>query len=488
MLEFILIVYILALVIIFAYAVNSFFLLIYYRQKINYEPPKKTNLKLKYVTIQLPIYNEYYVVERLINSVCSIDYLRDFLEIQILDDSTDETKDLIDEIVAKKKADGFDIKVIRRKNRKGYKAGALKHGLQFAKGDFIAIFDADFVPETDFLKRTLPYFSSPEIGMVQTRWGHLNEDFSILTKLQAVALNNHFVIEQTVRNRKGYFINFNGTGGVWRKKCIIEAGNWHEDTIAEDVDLSYRAQLKGWKFVYLNNYETKAELPAEINALKTQQHRWTKGTAQAARKLLPVIWRAELPVQTKLQATFHLTAHFVFPLILGLAVLTVPSLLIKTEGVYQMYFQIASFFILSLFLSFLFFLYAQKDAGENWKKKILLFPLFLSGSMGLALNNTKALFEGLFRNDNKFVRTPKFGDKLAKEEIFKNKYLAFDKLDFVIIAEFALAAYSFVAILIAILRKEYSAIPFTLFYLFGFGSIFYLSFKTNFIQKKRKAS
>ncbi len=480
-----LIIYLLLLSLISLYAINSFFLLIQYRKKRNVPLPQSETLKLKYVTVQLPIYNELYVVERLINAVCSLDYPRDYLEIQVLDDSDDETRERIDKIVKEKRQKGYDIKTIRRKERRGYKAGALKYGLNFAKGDFIAIFDADFVPSPDFLKRTLPYFVSPKIGMVQTRWGHLNENYSLLTQLQALALNNHFVIEQTVRNRKGLFINFNGTGGIWRKECILDAGNWHDDTIAEDVDLSYRAQLRGWKFVYLNNYETKAELPAEINALKSQQYRWTKGTVQAAKKLLPVIWKENLPFVVKLQATFHLTAHVVFPLILALTVAALPVLLLKTENVYQMYFNVASLFLISLFFSFMFFLYAQKELYAEWKKKVLLFPLFLSGSMGLALNNTKAFLEGLFYDDNVFVRTPKFGISDKGEDYSNKKYVTKAKLNFVTLSELFLSLYSLVSVILAIYFGEYSAVTFGLIYLFGFGSIFYLSVKTNFLQRKR---
>ncbi len=322
--------------------------------------------------------------------------------------------------------------------------------------------------------------------MVQTRWGHLNENFSILTKIQAFALNNHFVIEQTVRNRNGFFINFNGTGGVWRKQCIFDAGNWHSDTLAEDVDISYRAQMKGWKFVYLNNFETKAELPAEINSLKTQQFRWTKGTVQAAIKLLPQIWKENLPLKIKLQATFHLTTHLIFPVILSLGTLAVPILLLKTETVYNIYFNIAGFFILSLFFSFLFFLYAQKELYSNWIDKIFYFPVFLAGSMGLAINNTIAFIEGLLGKESSFERTPKFGDLTNKVNLGKNKYIRSNKIDFVTISEFVFAFYSLIAIFLAIVEKEYSAIPISLVYFFGFASVFYLSVKINFNNRKRR--
>ncbi len=476
------------LFILFIYSINSLLLLIYYRKKRNNEPMKSSVLDFKRVTIQLPIFNEMYVAERLIKAVCEIEYPKNLLEIQVLDDSTDETKEIIDRIVKLKSSEGFNIKTIRRKNRTGYKAGALKNGLLTASGDFIAIFDADFIPAPDFLLKTLPYFHSEKTGMVQTRWGHLNENFSFLTMLQALALNGHFVIEQTVRNKKGFFINFNGTGGVWRKSCIVDAGNWHEDTVAEDVDLSYRAQLKGWSFVYLNNYTTQAELPVEMNALKTQQYRWTKGTVQAARKLLPQLWRSNEPLEVKLQGTFHLTSSFVFPFILMLGIFTLPMVLLKSLHVFNDYFNFLSFFVVSLFASFTFYLYAQKEIYTNWKKKILLFPLFLIGSMGFAINNTKAVIEGLFSNNNEFVRTPKFNITQKEDSFFDKKYSSDKKISSITIFELFLAFYSFISILVAINLKEYSAIPFALMYFLGFTIIFYLSFKSNYIQKRWRKS
>lgn len=259
------------------FASHGIVMLFYHKKYIENIPTSDDKIELnKKVTIQLPLYNEQYVTERLIEAVCKIEYPRSLLEIQVLDDSTDDTVEIVHKLVIAKEKDGFDIKQIRRSERKGYKAGALKEGLHTAKGELIAIFDADFVPKPDFLKNTLKYFTNPNIGMVQTRWEHLNEDYSILTRIQALALNGHFVMEQPIRNRAGFFINFNGTGGVWRKECIENAGNWNDDTITEDLDLSYRAQLKGWKFVYLRDVTTPAELPSEMNALKAQQFRWTK--------------------------------------------------------------------------------------------------------------------------------------------------------------------------------------------------------------------
>src|SRR5690606_33350514 len=264
---------------------------------------------------------------------------------------TDETVDIVANIVAKKKAEGFDISHIRRGSRKGFKAGALKEGLKTAKGEYIAIFDADFIPHKDFLKKTLSFFSDSKVGMVQTRWEHINGDYSILTKAQALALDGHFVIEQTVRNKAGFFINFNGTGGVWKKACIEDAGNWHDDTLTEDLDLSYRAQLNGWRFVFLKDFTSPAELPSEINALKVQQWRWTKAAVERAKKILPQVWKSKIPLRVKLQSTFHLTNNLVFPFILLAAILNVPLIFIKNSGSHEAYFAIMSLFVLAFISS-----------------------------------------------------------------------------------------------------------------------------------------
>ncbi len=476
--EIILIVYIISLTVLLIFASHGFVML-YYHRKYGIKPPKeiKDFTPVDVVTIQLPIYNEYYVAERLIDKVCEIDYPRELLEIQVLDDSTDETVGLIKRLVKEKRAKGFDIKHIHRENRKGFKAGALKEGLKSARGKFIAIFDADFLPKKDFLKKTLPHFFSPEIGLVQTRWEHLNEDYSLLTKIQALALNGHFVIEQTVRNQSGFFINFNGTGGVWKKECIEDAGNWHDDTLTEDLDLSYRAQMKGWKFVYLRDFTTPAELPAEMNALKAQQYRWTKGAIETAKKLLPTVWKEKLPLRVKLQATFHLTNNLVFPFILLAGILNVPLIFIKNSGPWDMFFNFMSVFIVAFISSFMFYLYAQKDIYPDWEKRIALFPVFMAGSMGLAVNNTKAVFEGFFGRKSEFVRTPKFKIESKKDSIFHNKYIKSIKPDSSAFVELILAFYCLVGVLASLYFLELASLPFNLMFFFGFASISYLSLK-----------
>lgn len=482
--EIVLIVYILIMSIILIFASHGIIMLFYHRKYIKNIPQSLDTLSLdKIVTIQLPLYNELYVVERLINSVCKIEYPKDKLEIQVLDDSTDETVNLVSKLVKQKQKEGFDIHHIRRGSRIGFKAGALKEGLKTAKGELIAIFDADFVPQSDFLMNTLRYFTNEKIGMVQTRWEHLNEDFSILTKIQALALNGHFVMEQPIRNRAGFFINFNGTGGVWRKECIEDAGNWQDDTITEDLDLSYRAQLNGWKFVYLRDFTTPAELPSEMNALKAQQFRWTKGAIETAKKLLPLVWKSKIPLRIKLQSTFHLTNNIVFPFILLVGILNVPLIFIKNAGPYSMFFNIMSIFVVAFISSFLFYLYAQKDVYNDWRKRITLFPLFMAGSMGLAVNNSKAVVEGLLDRKSEFVRTPKF--KIVNKTdsfVSKKNYRSRSKLNSTLIIELVLAVYCLIGVFASIYFMEIAALPFHLMFFFGFASVASLSIKHSFLQ------
>jgi len=424
-----------------------------------------------------------YVIERLINSVCEIDYPKDKMEIQVLDDSTDETTSIVARVVEEKKKLGFDISHVRRGTREGYKAGALKEGMKIAKGEFIAIFDADFIPQKEFLKKTLSYFTDDKVGMVQSRWEHLNGDYSIITKAQALALDGHFVIEQTVRNKSGFFINFNGTGGVWRKKCIEDAGNWHADTLTEDLDLSYRAQLIGWRFVFLKDFTSPAELPSEINALKAQQFRWTKGAVETAKKILPLVWKSKVPLRVKLQSTFHLTNNLVFPFILLAAILNVPLIFIKNSGAHEIYFAIMSLFVLAFVSSFLFYMYSQKDIRTDWRKRIVLFPLFMAGSMGLAVNNSRAVFEGLMNRKSEFVRTPKFKQESDKDTFVGNKYLS-KKLGLSVFVEAVLAVYCFIGVLSSIYFMELASIPFQVLFTLGFSFIAYTSIKHAYATKK----
>jgi len=484
--QFILITYIISLSILFFFGAHGF-VMVYHYYKHRHEQDRDLPMTdIPMVTVQLPIFNEMYVVRRLIDSSCGIDYPKNKLEIQVLDDSTDETVDLVSSIVKEKKEQGHLIHHVRRADRKGFKAGALKEGLRTAKGDFIAIFDADFLPRSEFLNKTIPYFySNPKIGMVQTRWEHLNGDYSLMTRTQAMALDGHFVIEQNMRNKAGYFINFNGTGGVWRKECILDAGNWQADTLTEDLDLSYRAQLKGWKFKFLRDVTSPAELPAEINALKSQQFRWTKGAIETARKLLPLVWKAKIPIRIKIHSTFHLTNNIVFPFIVLASILNVPLTFIKHGGQFNSYFDLMSIFVLAFIGSFLFYLYSQKDIYADWRRRIFLFPVFMAGSMGFAVNNSKAVLEGLFKRKSEFVRTPKYGIE-GKKQSWKDKKYVPVTFSWMVLVEIFLAVYCFLGVVSSLYYLEIAAVPFQLLFTAGYGFVAYLSVQQAFEARRIK--
>jgi len=448
----------------------------------NYLKRKKVQIKdsesgeLPFVTVQLPLYNEIYVAERLIDSVCALDYPKDKLEIQILDDSTDETKEICANLAKEYKSKGYNIDTIYRENREGFKSGALRYGLTKAKGKFIAIFDADFLPEKDFLLNTINYFKDKKIGMVQTRWEHLNEEYSYLTKTQAFGLAGHFIIEQNGRNNAGLFINFNGTAGIWRKSCIEDAGNWQDDTLTEDLDLSYRAQLKGWKFLFLNDVVTPSELPAEVNALKSQQYRWTKGAIETALKILPKVWKSNIPLKLKFHSTFHLTNNFVYPFIFILALLNLPLIMIKnTLPESKIYFFIFSFFLVSFLISFVFYAISQKMIYKDWIKRLFIFPIFMSGTMGFSINNSRAVFSALFNKKSPFERTPKYhltGNKgKLNFKIYKTR------IDKMVLLEIIMAIYSLVSVGVALYYLEIGIIPFMMMFFFGYSLIAYLSIK-----------
>ncbi|MCF6270869.1 MAG: glycosyltransferase [Melioribacteraceae bacterium] len=478
--ELILILYTFSLTILLIFSSNGFIML-YYNNKFKRKFFTETSIdKSKIVTIQLPLFNEMNVAERLINAVCKIDYPKSSLEIQVLDDSTDETSKIVSELVKLRKSEGYNIKHIQRDKRTGYKAGALKDGLQKANGEFIAIFDADFIPQANFLQKTLPRFHSKNIGMVQTRWEHLNETSSLLTKVQAFALNGHFVIEQEVRNKSGFFINFNGTGGIWRKECIVDAGNWQADTLTEDLDLSFRAQIKGWRFIYLKDVTTPAELPSEISSLKTQQFRWTKGSIETAKKLLPTIWSSKLNLRIKLYSTFHLTNNFIFPFVLLIGLLNVPLLFIKNGGEFNSIINFMSLFILAFISTFFLYILAQKGIHKNWIKRGLIFPVFISGTMGMAINNSRAVLEGLLNKKSEFIRTPKFSSN--KDIVNQKKYLTTPKISFQLLLEILFTIYSLAGVIIAIYFIEITALPFHLMFFIGFFSVSALSLKQVLIK------
>ena len=483
--EIILFTYIFSLSVLFVFGAHGF-IMIYYYLKFRSRRNQDTEILVKYpvVTVQLPIFNEMYVVRRLIEAACAMIYPKEKLEIQVLDDSTDQTLEIAASCVEKYRRHGYDIKHIRRGSREGFKAGALKEGLRTARGEFIAIFDADFVPRSDFLLKTVPHLlSDRRVGMVQTRWEHINSEYSLLTRAQAMALDGHFVIEQAVRNSVGFFINFNGTAGVWRRECIEDAGGWQADTLTEDLDLSYRAQLRGWKFKYLNHVTSPAELPSEINALKSQQFRWTKGAIETARKVLPDVWKSGLPFKTKAHATFHLTNNLVFPFIVLAGILNVPLVFIKHAGLHNHYFVFMSVFVFAFIGSFLFYLFSQKDVYKDWQRRLLLFPVFMAGSMGLAVNNSRAVVEGLFRRKSEFVRTPKYSIK-DKKDSWTNKEYVPAKINSTVIIEIALAIYCLFGVASSVYFLEIAAIPFQLLFCLGFSFVAVMSLKHAWIARQ----
>ena len=476
------ILYILSLLYIFLFSLGQLHLtLIYIRSKLKVEPATPPLEHFPAVTIQLPIYNEKYVVERLLEAVSKFNYPKDKFEVQILDDSTDETTTIIKKKIEQLTPLGLDIKIVHRPNRVGFKAGALDHAIKFSTGEFIAIFDADFIPEPDFLLKTLPYFSADNIGVVQTRWGHINKDYSILTRLQAFGLDAHFSIEQTARSSAGSYINFNGTCGVWRKKCIEDAGGWSHDTLTEDLDLSYRAQLKNWKFKYLEEVSTPGELPVIMPAIKSQQYRWNKGAAETARKIFGSVLRSDLPIKNKIHAFFHLFNSSVFVCLLAAALLSVPMLYIKkSHPNIELLFDLGIVFLGGFLSITLFYWVATKQfyLERPGKTFISLFPRFLIVSMGLSLHNGIAVLEGLIGHKTPFVRTPKFN--VLKGDSWKNNSYISTRINLLTILEGLLCLYFIFAIGVGVLLKDNGLIIFHAMLALGFGGVFYYSVKPVF--------
>lgn len=432
--------------------------------------------QLPVVTVQLPVYNEMYVVERLIEVISRFDYPKDKLEIQVLDDSTDESLVISQKKVEEISQKGIDIKLIRRPNRTGFKAGALDFGLQLAKGEFIAIFDADFVPDKDFLMKTIPAFTDDKLGVVQTRWGHLNKNYSLLTRLQAFGLDAHFSIEQSGRNFGGHFINFNGTAGVWRKSCIESAGGWQHDTLTEDLDLSYRAQIKGWKFKYLEDVVTNAELPVVMSALKNQQFRWTKGGAENFVKIgLHLLSYKNIPLKTRIHGLFHLFNSAIFLCVFATAFFSVPILFIKNQHPeYRMIFNISSLFLICTLMLMVFYWISYRDKDRGFLYFLWNFILFLATSMGMSLHNSVAVIEGYAGKKSSFVRTPKFNIISNKDQWKGNVYLL-SSINLLTIFEGLLSLYFLFAIVSSFFMKEYGLLPFHIMLFWGFGFVFWLS-------------
>lgn len=468
-----------SLLYLFLFSLGQLHLTFIYRKKEKKSRPSPPALSFTpRVTIQLPIYNEKYVVERLIEAVAEIDYPKEKLEIQVLDDSTDETSGIIYQKLEWLKTFGLDMKHLHRESRTGYKAGALKEGLESASGEFIVIFDSDFIPRPDFLKKTLPHFTEPNIGVVQTRWGHINKDYSLVTQLQAFGLDAHFSIEQSARSQAGSFINFNGTCGVWRKECIVDAGGWSADTLTEDLDLSYRAQLRGWKFIYLEDVVTPGELPVVMPVIKLQQYRWNKGGAETARKLIGRLMSSKLSATQKLHGFLHLFNSSVFVALLIAAVLSLPMLYIKNTNPGIMFlFRLGGIFLIG-FLSIAVFYWTatQRFYPQPFKKFIVLFPSFLIISMGLSLHNALAVIEGWLGIRSPFMRTPKFNIVGKRDPWLNNAYLN-SNLNMITVMEGFLSVCFIYAIVKAFQMNDMALVLFHAMLALGFGAVFLLSLK-----------
>lgn len=431
------------------------------------------------VTVQLPIFNEKYTVERLLRAVTRLDYPADRLQIQVLDDSTDDTRDLLARLVESYQSRGMDIELIHRADRTGYKAGALNYGLLTATGELIAIFDADFVPKPDWLKRTVPSFQNPELGCLQTRWGHINQQYNSLTRAEALGIDGHFIVEQTVRSKNGFFLNFNGTAGIWRRACIEDAGGWQWDTLTEDLDLSYRAQMRGWKFDYLPDVVVPAELPPHVEAYKKQQFRWAKGSFQVVRKILPSVLRANLPLSVRFMALLHLTGYFVHPLMLSILLLTLPVGLL-VPGAFKM-------FPISLIAGLgppLLYLTATATQHRSVFKRIRAFPLLVIVGFGLSLSTTIAVLEGLFSKGGAFIRTPKLNltNRAKQPQNIDRGYVA--PLSTMVWVEIALGLYALVTGVVLAPYLGWGIVPWMVIYMLGF---FYIA-GLNLIQHAPKVS
>ena len=447
-------------------------LLLYYRHKKDVPQPVGDANYLPVVTVQLAVFNEMNVIERLMDYVVKMDWPKEKLEIQVLDDSTDDTVKVASAVVDRYKALGFDIHYLHRTDRTGFKAGALSEGLKVAKGELVAMFDADFLPTEDFLRKAVPHFADGKVAFVQGCWAHLNREFSLLTQVQAILLDGHFVFEHTARNRSKAFFNFSGTAGMWRVSAIADAGGWEHDTITEDADLSYRAQLKGWRGVYLKDLVVPAELPVEVNAFKSQQHRWAKGNAQVIRKLMLTILSSKESLHTKAECWFHLTANCNYMLMVVLAVIMVPSMIIRAGTPwYVLLATDGPFFLLNAVSVGLYFGLSQREVknNKNWKRRIQFIPALMGMGIGLALNQAKAVLEGFFTDDKEFKRTPKLGVDEHGRTLNKRAYKVPKSL--VTFLELGFAIYYFAAVVVAIYIRKWASVPFLWLFFSGFAYI-----------------
>ncbi|HEX6467422.1 MAG TPA: glycosyltransferase [Terriglobales bacterium] len=463
--------YFIVLIILAGYGIHRYVLVYMYykhRKRRTEEPPSRF-AELPRVTVQLPIFNEQFVVDRLVEAICRLDYPKDKLDIQVLDDSTDETAEVAHAVVQRYAALGNPIFYLHRSNRYGFKAGALQEGLRTAKGEFVAIFDADFVPPEDWLLKVVHHFAEPQIGMVQTRWTHLNRDYSFLTNVEAILLDGHFVLEHGGRSRSDVFFNFNGTAGMWRRQAIEDAGGWEHDTLTEDTDLSYRAQLKGWKFKYLQNVECPAELPIEMTAFKTQQARWAKGLIQTGKKILPKVFSSDVPRRVKIESWYHLTANLSYPLMIVLSTLLLPAMIIRSfGGLFQMLLIDLPLFLASTFSISSFYLVSQKELfPRSWPRTFLYLPFLMALGIGLTITNTKAVMEALFGVKSSFVRTPKYRvQKRNEKSAAASKYRK--RLGIVPWIELTIGCYFALTIWYAVYSGNYFTVPFLMIFVIGY--------------------
>ena len=485
-----LIAYMAILFLVCVYALHRYQLVhLYYKHRKNTPKLNACFLKLPRVTVQLPMYNEQYVAERIIETSCRIDYPRDKLEIQVLDDSTDETTTIARRTVERMRAEGHNIVYIHRTNREGFKAGALAHGMKTATGEFICIFDADFIPPRDILTKTIHYFTDPKVGMVQARWDHINRNHSLLTQTQAILLDGHFVIEHAARNRSGRFMSFNGTAGMWRKTCIEEAGGWQHDTLTEDLDLSYRAQMKGWKFLFLPDLVSPAELPPEMQSFKAQQHRWAKGGAQTCKKLLPRILRSRLPWKIKMEAFFHLTSCTVYLYIVALTLMLYPAMRMRLslfedqQHLNNILFSI-SLFVIATCSPSAFYMASQREIFHSWADKLKYLPFLMSVGIGIALNNARATLEGFFGKPGEFVRTPKYGVTASHDHRWRGRAKTFRyQIKLQPYVELAIAVYLLGCVVLALRDGvALAGVPFIILFASGY---LYVSLSTFYGQYVR---
>jgi cellulose synthase/poly-beta-1,6-N-acetylglucosamine synthase-like glycosyltransferase len=464
----ILVVYLLTLSILAVYGFHRGQLVyLYWKHRKATPKPKSRFEELPLVTVQLPMFNEMYVAERLIESIAALDYPKDKLEIQVLDDSTDETTQIarakVDELVER----GYRATYVHRTDRSGFKAGALENGLRVAEGDYLLVFDADFVPTPSLVKDLIHHFTDHKVGMVQARWGHLNRDYSMLTRVQSLMLDGHFVVEHIARNGSGRFFNFNGTAGMWRKSTIIDAGGWQHDTLTEDMDLSFRAQLRGWRFVYVPDAIAPAEVPCEMNSFKTQQFRWAKGSAQTAKKLLPIVLKAKIPLHVKIEAVFHLTNNFAYLFLIVLALLQLPNMLLRQDmDRPELFLLDVPLFAATSGSIILFYLATSRALYNDTWGVIHRLPLMMALGIGLSLNNARAVAEGLFGRDSEFVRTPKHGVVQKQESWTKKKYRA--GKNFYSLLEIAFGLYFVATVGIALWIGAWVSVPFLCLFMGGF--------------------